>query len=110
MPDFKLYALKGDEWVEERTFEFLRDLELECVYRLVAERQLKDIIINVNTEIPFDLAILNNLTDAVHIFTTEDIYKIDKLGKGQEKYFILRLKPEDTGDYKVTFGFDYLVK
>lgn len=110
MDDFRWYVLRGGKWVEDNAFEFLLNSNIECSFKFVADREMKDIVIEVKTDIPFDVAISDNLNTVSRIFTTEDKYTIGHLKKGDEKFFVVRLTPDKTGDYAVNFVFDYKVK
>jgi len=109
MSDFKFFRRQDEEWVEgDYSFDLLLSTEVELYFKLSPLREMRAIHIKVETELPFSLAILDNL-DGVYAFTTEDVYIIDYLNK-TDKYLILKLKPTKTGNYKGSFAFDYLVK
>lgn len=119
--DFQLFHSKDNKWVEEdNSFDFILGSNTELIFKLLAKGDLKNIGIKLNTKIkrsgkwtkigaPLDLAIVDNL-DSVRIFTSEDVYHISSLANRQVKFLVLRFKPEGTGDYEVSFIFDYLVK
>jgi len=109
MSDFKFFRKQEEEWVEgDYSFDLLLSTEIDLYFKLSPLREMRTVQIKVETELPFSLAILDNLDD-IYTFTTEDVYIIDYLNK-DDKYLVLKLNPPKTGNYGGTFVFDYLVK
>ena len=110
--DFQLFYSTNDSWVENvDSFDFVIGSNTEFVFKLQANRELKDININFKTEevIPIQLAIVDSL-ESVRVFTEEDTYVIPSLGNDKNKFLVIKLNTTKTGYYKVLFSFDYLVK
>ena len=108
--DFQFLHKVDGKWVEgDETFDFILNSDKEFPFKLLANRAMKNITIKLKTEVPYDLAIVDALS-GMRVFTYEDTYSIPSLAIKKSKYLVLKLRPEKTGDYKVSFAFDYLVK
>ena len=108
--DFKFFRRDKSKWVEgDHVFDLLLDSDVELPFKLTALREMKDISITVDVDIPYSVALVDDL-DGIHTFTVEDTYDISHISRRKSKFLVLKLSPPKTGNYKGAFRFDYKVQ
>lgn len=107
MDDFKFLSNINDVWIEEPSLNFLLKSGTTFLFKMVPQREMSNISVDVESDINVGIAVLNDV-DEPPIFSSSAI--ITHLFIDETKFIVLKPEPDRTGDYKITFEFDYLVK